>query len=81
MHPNAPIVAERLGHANVEFRKARIQDLALDLGALDRELHAEAKPFNCSVAQLRHPKETKGQDYDATSEASRCCDVGNGACC
>lgn len=28
---NAPIVAERLGYANVEFRKARIQDLALDL--------------------------------------------------
>src|SRR5687768_6166619 len=28
---NAPIVAERLGYANVEFRKGRIQDLALDL--------------------------------------------------
>jgi ubiquinone/menaquinone biosynthesis C-methylase UbiE len=37
---NAPIVAERLGYANVEFRKGRIQDLALDLEALDRELKA-----------------------------------------
>src|ERR671935_2027564 len=35
---NAPIVAERVGYANVEFRKGRIQDLALDLELLDREL-------------------------------------------
>ena len=26
---NAPVVAERIGYANVEFRKGRIQDLAL----------------------------------------------------
>ncbi len=35
---NASIVAERLGYANVEFRKGRIQDLALDLELLDRQL-------------------------------------------
>src|SRR6266508_3937268 len=35
---NAPNVAERLGYANVEFRKGRIQDLALDLELLDRQL-------------------------------------------
>ena len=35
---NAPIVAERIGHANVEFRKGRIQDLALDLEKLDEAL-------------------------------------------
>jgi arsenite methyltransferase len=35
---NAPIVAERIGYANVQFRKGRIQDLALDLELLDREL-------------------------------------------
>jgi SAM-dependent methyltransferase len=35
---NAPIVAERVGYSNVEFRKGRIQDLALDLDALDAEL-------------------------------------------
>ena len=34
---NAPIVAERLGYANVEFRKARIQDLARDLELPQRE--------------------------------------------
>src|SRR5262249_39488825 len=35
---NAPIVAKRIGYANVEFRKGRIQDLALDLELLDRQL-------------------------------------------
>jgi ubiquinone/menaquinone biosynthesis C-methylase UbiE len=35
---NAPIVAGRIGYSNVEFRKGRIQDLALDLKLLDQEL-------------------------------------------
>ena len=38
---NAPIVAERIGHANVEFRKGRIQDLALDLRLFEAELAKE----------------------------------------
>ncbi|PZR73798.1 MAG: methyltransferase [Chthoniobacterales bacterium] len=40
---------------------------------------AEAKPFDCSRTARRHPKETKGQDYKATTEASQCCD--GGSCC
>ena len=37
---------------------------------------ADAKPFDCS-RELRHPKETKGRDYDATTQAnSKCCDGG-----
>jgi arsenite methyltransferase len=40
----------------------------------------EAKPFDCSRTPLRHPKETKGQDYNATTEANgKCCD--GGSCC
>ena len=39
----------------------------------------EAKPFDCSHTARRHPKETKGQDYDLTTEASVCCD--GGGCC
>jgi ubiquinone/menaquinone biosynthesis C-methylase UbiE len=35
---NAPIVAERIGYTNVEFRKGRIQDLALDLELLEQHL-------------------------------------------
>jgi ubiquinone/menaquinone biosynthesis C-methylase UbiE len=36
----APVVAERIGFANVEFRRGRIQDLALDLDRLDAWLAA-----------------------------------------
>ena len=35
---NSAEVAARIGYANVEFRRGRIQDLALDLDALDRVL-------------------------------------------
>ena len=61
---NAPIVAERIGHANVEFRKGRIQDLALDLEKLDEALRerpiASADAFLAAedLAQelrLKHP--------------------------
>ena len=41
---------------------------------------ARAKPFDCSRTALRHPKESKGQDYDVTTEAKgKCCD--GGSCC
>jgi arsenite methyltransferase len=39
----------------------------------------DAKPFDCSRTPLRHPKETKGQDYNVTTDASQCCD--GGSCC
>jgi len=40
----------------------------------------QAEPFDCSRNALRHPKETKGQNYNATTEAnSKCCD--GGSCC
>jgi ubiquinone/menaquinone biosynthesis C-methylase UbiE len=48
---NAPIVADKIGHANVEFRKGRIQDLALDLELLDREL--QSRPINSADAFLK----------------------------
>jgi len=35
---NTPIVAEKVGHSNVEFRKGRIQDLKLDLEAFHEKL-------------------------------------------
>ncbi|MEO7298096.1 MAG: methyltransferase domain-containing protein [Verrucomicrobiota bacterium] len=41
----------------------------------------QAKPFDCSRTNLRHAKETKGQNYNATTEASQCCDGGNGGNC
>lgn len=39
----------------------------------------ESKPFDCTRTSIRHPKETKGQDYNVTTEASSCCD--GGSCC
>ena len=48
---NAPVVADRIGFANVEFRKGRIQDLALDLEKLDAEL--KARPISDANAFLR----------------------------
>jgi arsenite methyltransferase len=47
---NAPIVAERLGYTNVEFRKGRIQDLALDLELLDQQL--KQNPIRDAVSFL-----------------------------
>jgi ubiquinone/menaquinone biosynthesis C-methylase UbiE len=38
---NAPTVAKRLGYGNVEFRRGRIQDLALDLDRLDEVLASD----------------------------------------
>ena len=48
---NAPIVGERIGFSNVEFRRGRIQDLSLDLDRLDREL--QISPINDSEGFLR----------------------------
>jgi SAM-dependent methyltransferase len=47
---NAPIVAERLGYANVEFRKARIQDLARDLESPPREPLIKDKSIDVVVS-------------------------------
>ena len=41
----------------------------------------EAKPFDCQGMRLRHPRETKGQDYDATSAEGSSCIDGGAACC
>lgn len=35
---NAPIIAERVGYANVEFKRGHIEDLKLDLDSLDKWL-------------------------------------------
>lgn len=47
---NAPIVAGRIGYANVEFRKGRIQDLALDLERLEVEL--KERPITTAASFL-----------------------------
>jgi ubiquinone/menaquinone biosynthesis C-methylase UbiE len=52
---NAPVVAERIGFSNTEFRKGRIQDLRLDLEAFDaamRELPADAARDYLAIEDL-----------------------------
>jgi ubiquinone/menaquinone biosynthesis C-methylase UbiE len=48
---NAPVVAQRIGYNNVEFRKGRIQDLALDLEKLDAQLGEH--PITDAASYLR----------------------------
>ncbi|MCC5790008.1 MAG: methyltransferase domain-containing protein, partial [Opitutales bacterium] len=33
----------------------------------------ETKTFDCRPNTIRHPRQTKGQNYDATTEAATCC--------
>jgi arsenite methyltransferase len=54
---NQPIVAERIGYDNIEFRKGKIQDLALALDLLEEHL-------------ARHPVRT-GADYLKLEETTR----------
>lgn len=59
----APVVAQRLGYANVEFRKGRIQDLALDLENLDEELKRnpirDAASFLAADERAEHLRQTQ----------------------
>lgn len=49
------------------------------LEPLEAVAENQAAPFNCAKGARRHPKETKGQDYDATTEAANC--VEGADCC
>ncbi|MEL7058736.1 MAG: methyltransferase domain-containing protein [Acidobacteriota bacterium] len=42
---------------------------------------AEAERFDCSRTQRRHPRETKGLDYDVTTEAAENSCIDGGSCC
>ena len=47
---------------------------------LDPVALEEAERFDCSRPKHRHPRETKGQEYDATTEAGGMC-IDGGNCC
>lgn len=62
------------------YRKAPYQEFFEFVDPIVDLPLAEAKPFDCSRTSLRHPKETKGQDYNLTTDANnQCCD--GGSCC
>lgn len=59
---NAPVVADRIGFLNTEFRKGRIQDLRLDLEAFDAamaELPADAARDYLAIEDLAADLRTK----------------------
>ena len=61
------------------YQKAPYREFFEFIAPLQEIPLAEAKPYACAANALRHPKETKGQDYQATSTAGQCCD--SGSCC
>jgi ubiquinone/menaquinone biosynthesis C-methylase UbiE len=60
------------------FRKAPYRDLFQFIDPRTGVALADAQPFDCSRPTLRHPKETKGADYRASTGTTQCCD--SGAC-
>ena len=64
------IVAERLGFSNVEFRKARIQDLALDLEKLDRQLAVDKGSSRRSHLEINALAETIRQSSPLVTSGS-----------
>jgi arsenite methyltransferase len=63
------------------YRKQPYKDFFAFIEPIKEIPREDAKPFNCSGTRLRHPKETKGQNYNVTTGGVQCCDGGNGGCC
>jgi len=59
------------------FKKAPYREFFEFVDPHDEVPLDSAVPFDCSAMRLRHPKETKGQDYRMTNDRSQCCDGGN----
>jgi len=74
---HAPTVAERIGHANVEFRYGMIQDLRLDLTLLEEELVRQPVRSSEDFLRLRHLQETLCQDHPLIENDSVDCVVSN----
>ncbi len=58
----APTVANRIGFANIEFRRGRIQDLALDVERLDRWLAGNPVKSVDDLARLDEEKARIGRE-------------------
>ncbi len=67
---SAPQVAEALGYANVQFHRARIQDLALDLDALDAWLAEHPVRGVADLEALDKASEKIRRDSPLVADAS-----------
>ena len=65
-----PVVARALGYDNVEFRRGRIQDLDLDLDALDAWLRENPVRDVASLATLEARRETLRREQPLVPDAS-----------
>jgi len=62
------------------YKKAPYREVFEFVDPIEEVPLSLANPFDCARTVLRHPKETKGQNYNATTEANnKCCD--GGSCC
>lgn len=66
----APVVAERLGFANTEFRRGRIQDLSLDLDRLDAWLAQHPVTCGAELAALEAEQTRLRQAAPLVADAS-----------
>jgi ubiquinone/menaquinone biosynthesis C-methylase UbiE len=66
----APRVAEKIGYANVAFRRARIQDLALDLDALDAWLAVHPVRSSEDVARLEAEQQRLRREAPLVADGS-----------
>jgi SAM-dependent methyltransferase len=66
----APTVAERIGYANVTFHKARIQDLALDLGRLEGWLRENPVQSAEGLSALEDVSERLRHEHPLVPDAS-----------
>jgi arsenite methyltransferase len=74
---HAPTVADRIGHANVEFRYGMIQDLRLDLALLEEELAKHPVRNSEDFLRLRHLQEMLSLEQPLIEDDSVDCVVSN----
>ncbi|MAG31898.1 MAG: methyltransferase [Deltaproteobacteria bacterium] len=66
----APKVAENIGHANVEFRRGRIQDLALDVDRLESWLNDHPVKSMQDLTRLEEEKERLCAEHPLVADDS-----------
>jgi arsenite methyltransferase len=67
---SAPCVAENIGHANVEFRRGRIQDLALDVDRLESWLNDHPVKSLQDLTRLEEEKERLCREHPLVADNS-----------
>ena len=66
----APVVAESVGHANVEFRRGRIQDLALDVDRLESWLNDHPVKSFQDLTRLEEEKQRLCREHPLVADDS-----------